>query len=247
MAPKQLGRRFGAPHYYINAVICAFYPALWLLPGLRLRLLHQTGDPTLSLARETQIICSVLAFGLFKVISLSSAEEQIEFIFLVSKITTAGLLYLHGQYKATSIYVALWFLSFIIYPQPDYRGASQVTTLSEDSLFEEILHRSAALPNPSTLSETKIWELAQGEDINDGDAESQAEGNEVKRRHLEAERDLVWKLVLFGTSWSAASRNLDVVLSLLSLDYACPQLRFYRIDPETFVDVATEFDISVGP
>lgn len=147
-----------------------------------------------------------------------SIEETLELLFLYTKIGTCADLYLHKAYLLLGIYIVLFLATFLGLPQPSYQGPTRVQSLTHETFFRDILHRP--LPDASA----KIVEL-----------DSSADADTVKH------------VVLFTATWSAASRNVEVVLHRLSLDYSSDETRFYAIDVDSVPDAAIECNVDTGP
>ena len=147
-----------------------------------------------------------------------SIEETMELLFLYTKIGACAMFYLHSAYYLLAIYVVIFLALFLGLPQPSYQGPSRVEVLTHEMFFRDILHR------PLPDANAKIVEL-----------DSSADG------------DIVKHVVLFTATWSAASRNVEVVLHRLSLDYSNDDTRFYAIDVDTVPEAAKEFNVDTGP
>ncbi|KAG0172718.1 Thioredoxin- transmembrane protein 2 [Apophysomyces sp. BC1034] len=220
----ELRQRLIHPYYVLHFLYGSFYIAI--------QLYHQFAGGAALSDNDFKAYCVLIGLSTWKSFMASTAEELASVLILYSKFFTLCHLYFNTGMFRVILYVAGWMLLSTFYPQPWYRGPTNIIELSEQAFKTKVLRKKRG--SARKIDEIKGPRIVEVK----SDEETAEEDEEIGPKY--------WIVMLYA-NWSVSCLNFEGVLAKLSIKYHVDHIKFAKLDVDVFSDVAQEYGVSRDP
>ncbi|KAF7724123.1 Thioredoxin- transmembrane protein 2 [Apophysomyces ossiformis] len=222
----ELRQRLLHPYYVLHAVYGTFY--------IVVRCYNQLTGTTALSENDLKAYSMLMGLSAWKALMASTAEELASVIILYTKFFSLCYLYIHSSIYWVIFYTIGWIFLSTLYPQPWYRGPSNIVELSEDSFRSKVLRKRRG------KSARKIDEIK-------GPRIVEVKSDEETTTEDEADNGPKYWIVMLYANWSVSCLNFEGVLAKLSIKYHADHIKFAKLDVDVFPDIAQEYAVSRDP